>query len=72
MQKIGNDSNLDDAFPRWMATTKLINPHLREKNTSAVAIIGVKLFKFTIKIGVLKRERYWSCLGFHDICTSKR
>jgi hypothetical protein len=46
MQQIRNDSNLDDAFPRWLATTKLINPHLRNKNTSAVAIIGVISFKF--------------------------
>lgn len=46
MEQIRADPHLDDAFPRWMATTKLINPELRSKNTSAVAIIGVALFEF--------------------------
>ena len=46
MNDIRNDPNLDDAFPRWMATTKLINPDIRNKNTSAVAIIGVRLFNY--------------------------
>ena len=35
-----DDPYFDGAFPRWVATTKLINPDLRDKNTSAVAIIG--------------------------------
>jgi len=40
MEQISNDPNLDDAFPRWLATTKLINPQSRILSTSAVAIIG--------------------------------
>ena len=72
MQQISNDPNLDDAFPRWLATTKLINPQLRNKNTSAVAIIGVILFKFYHLIGFLKRERHWCGLGIFDLRPSKR
>lgn len=40
MESIRDDPYLDDAFPRWLATTKLFNPLSRNQNTSAVAIIG--------------------------------
>ncbi len=72
-EQIKDDPNFDDAFPRWIAKTKIINPDARTKSTSCVAIIGVRLFKFKLAyIGFPQREGYWSGLRIYDICALER
>jgi hypothetical protein len=43
-ERLKNVPECDGAFPRWLASTRLVNPNLKEKYTTATAIIGVSLF----------------------------
>jgi len=39
--KMKESSSFDDAFPRWVASSRLVDPNKPEVSTAAVAIIGV-------------------------------
>ena len=39
-EKLKEVPECDGAFPRWLASTRLVNPNLNEKYTTATAIIG--------------------------------
>jgi len=38
--KMKESSSFDDAFPRWVASSRLVDPNKPEVSTAAVAIIG--------------------------------
>jgi hypothetical protein len=39
-ERLQNVSECDGAFPRWLASTRLVNPMISDKHTTATAIIG--------------------------------
>jgi hypothetical protein len=48
-----NVPECDGAFPRWLASTRLAHPEIKEKYTTATAIIGVRFIHFHIPYRIL-------------------